>query len=332
MTLAATSRQIAAVVSTRGTWSVARWSRVFGALERIPRSRRSEGPGSRDGFEKRASGSAWSSPSSEPDRGVSALQLRSLYGTPRLQKGERKSAEALTLAGAIRSLKSFPDWARVAEKLRSQMKAGASGGKLIRTLEEVPVIKRLFQQPGGPGVAYSLGWHTVQVIDRLKLQARGLERYSGDLSTRQAAVLGAALHDIGKPLAMAEDGHSGNQHAYTRPLVEAIVGKLQAPESERRLVRGLLAPSLLGDVMQGKATPQAGAHRLWERSQIAGIPFDRFFQLAVVFYTSDACSHEVLHRFFNLSNPHALRPQSNHFGALLEAAAALNRRLEATGS
>jgi len=263
---------------------------------------------------------------------VSALQLRSLYGTPRLQQRERKSAEDLTLAGAIRGLKSFPDWPRVAGKLRSQLKASASGRDIIATLEEVPVIKRLFQQPGGPGVAYSLGWHTSQVLDRLQLQARGLERYSDDLSTRHAAMLGAALHDIGKPFAMAEDGHSGNQHAYTWPLVETILARLQVPESDRRLVRGLLAPSLLGDVMQGKATPEAGAHRLWERSQIAGIPFDRFFQLAVAFYTSDACSHEVLHRFFSMSNPYALRPQSNHFGALLEAAAALNRRLEATGS
>lgn len=106
------------------------------------------------------------------------------------------------------------------------------------------------------------------------------------------------LHDIGYPL-----GGRYDQHDYTVPMVQTILEDLNYTEAEIKIAIALISRDPLGFYFTqepGFKHAEDAMELIQKKSEEAGMSFEDFFELLVVFYTCDASSYQHLQRLFDI--------------------------------
>jgi hypothetical protein len=106
------------------------------------------------------------------------------------------------------------------------------------------------------------------------------------------------LHDIGYPL-----GGRYGQHGYTVPMVKSILELLKYDEAKIRTAIALISKDPLGYYFVGEPGfqyPENAMKVIRDKAVEAGMEFEEFFNLLVIFYSCDASSYRHLAHLFRM--------------------------------
>lgn len=151
-------------------------------------------------------------------------------------------------------------------------------------------FSQLYRRDGGNWEGYTIGQHTVMVLHQFNryYSFQPLPMAVSDQLFR----LFLALHDIGKPIAIAIDsaGKSG-QHRYTWELMSGFYRHLKIDGEFIDISHALLHGDLLGAYLRNRCS-QTETETLI-RQQAAGtvLSADEYFELLQVYYKVDAGSY-----------------------------------------
>lgn len=123
-----------------------------------------------------------------------------------------------------------------------------------------------------------------------------------------------ALHDIGKPISKEIYQDTAHQTAENRVLLLSLLSHLGFAPSELKLADILVSHDDLGDYLQGKMKIDAVEKSLKTRAILSGFggALKEYFQLQVLYYTSDATAHKwVRENFFIANDQGKLLPKNN---------------------
>jgi len=99
-----------------------------------------------------------------------------------------------------------------------------------------------------------------------------------------------ALHDIGKPKAIASGGKH-LQHQYTAPMVKEIFNKLEIDELHTNLAVTLVTGDPIGKYIRGKISVAETKKIILENAKLVGLETLAFFELQLIAYKVDAGSY-----------------------------------------
>lgn len=155
---------------------------------------------------------------------------------------------------------------------------------LLDELKGIPAVASALAVPrAGPWVE----WHTRNVLRNLpaEMKARGI---TGDDATLMRHVM--ALHDIGKPEAMAR-GDKSRQIEFTLPIMADVLAGLGFEPADVRLALALTSHDAIGEYLKGTRPLMDAARALAEAARQSGAGLRRFMGLQEAFYASDAASY-----------------------------------------
>jgi hypothetical protein len=100
-----------------------------------------------------------------------------------------------------------------------------------------------------------------------------------------------ALHDIGKPLAIAA-GDKNRQHEFTLPILTKKFTALGFPQDQIELAQILVGNDFIGEMIQGKVTVEKAFSWVSELYLKTKLSLQELFELQSFFYTVDGGSYE----------------------------------------
>lgn len=192
--------------------------------------------------------------------------------------------------------------------------------ELIDFLSRDPEINSLFNAWAGTFEGISVRDHTLDVLGIFSEQFpkfRDIFHFKVDPNTRLLETLkfAIALHDIGKPLAVAKND-SSLQHEFTLPILERAMIHFRFSEQEIQLAKAVVGNDLLGDLIKGTTSVERTMTELKELAARAGMSLKTFAPLQILYYVSDAGSyHWIRSRYFR-NWKGLLVPQSKGFNNL----------------
>lgn len=164
---------------------------------------------------------------------------------------------------------------------------------IIEELKSDLQLKDLFAADAGVSEGYTIEEHTRMVLAELEKQWRILELTNNvSLNTMQMIV---ALHDIGKPLALAV-GDKKFQHKMTLPIVRRVMREQGFVEQEITLAEMLIDEDVIGECIRGIITPERAFELLKRKAEKARMDVKDYFLLQKLFYMVDAGSYPRLKR------------------------------------
>lgn len=167
---------------------------------------------------------------------------------------------------------------------------------LIEVLSQDPFIKELFLADAGVFEKYSIEIHTKMVFSTFFEQKPflGWDSVKGTFpEIERILLLSIAVHDIGKPLAIAR-GDKSAQHAYTVPIAQKIFRYLGLSENETRLALTLIGNDIFGDLVKGKINLTVAREQLQKLASENTLSYRDFARLQGLFYIIDAGSYPYL--------------------------------------
>lgn len=121
-----------------------------------------------------------------------------------------------------------------------------------------------------------------------------------------------AIHDIGKPIAIAKEGKHA-QHKYTSPIVKRVMRKEGFSKAEIKLTKNIINNDILGAVVKGLTRAEDALPAIKELADSSSMSLSDYFLLQSFFYTVDAASYPILRqRIFHEENG-MLVPNSQNF-------------------
>jgi len=172
---------------------------------------------------------------------------------------------------------------------------------LISLLEKQ--YPNVYNQDAGVWEGYSLKRHTLMVI-------RQFEKYfsHSDLPLGVSVSffrLILALHDIGKPEAIAKGGKH-LQHKYTQKYILSLFKLLEIEEKNTNIALVLASGDPIGKYISNEKSIFDTLETVEKMAKKADVPIDQFFKLLCIYYKVDAGSYtknaggiESLDRLFN---------------------------------
>lgn len=137
---------------------------------------------------------------------------------------------------------------------------------------------------------YTIRRHTLMVMGQFR-KYFSYQPLPGGVSS-DLIEMTLALHDIGKPEAIAE-GSKDRQHEFTDPHIRAAARALGYGEEQVRLAASLAAADTIGLFLMRKGSAEEHAQALATAAQGTGLTTQEFYDLVKIFYQSDAGSYTV---------------------------------------
>ena len=173
-------------------------------------------------------------------------------------------------------------------QLDDHLNARYSPASLIKLLDSQ--LPNLYTQDGGVWEGYTIADHTAMVLHQF-------ERYCAPYPLPGAIDTGLfrlflALHDIGKPIAIAiaPEGKRG-QHRYTWELIEKFYRYVGIDGAFTAISRTLLHDDPIGGYLRGRHSKAESEEIIRYQARTAALPIDRYFQLLQIYYKVDAGSY-----------------------------------------
>jgi hypothetical protein len=179
---------------------------------------------------------------------------------------------------------------------------GGSADLALRAASAVhkdnPQLSALWSRENDPGAhnRVTILQHTSNVLRHLERQLDLHQPYLDTLSqktgfkVRRVIEYGAALHDIGKPLAY-DAGDKHQQHKLTQPIFRDTLKRLKLSEPEIDFGWSLFGHDWLGAAVQGKVPVDKAAQGLAARARYAKLAPADFAVLFKLFYLSDVAAY-----------------------------------------
>lgn len=177
------------------------------------------------------------------------------------------------------------------EEARKQIKQGLS-------------LEFLYRGKAGIWEGYSVGEHTVKVLNVLYQQERHFGLFDLDykyhlshphLRSLMWAIM--SLHDVGKYLSVIINKKDAYQLSYIEPIYMSILRSMKLKRNQLVLARSLMNHDLIGKYLKGtpNVTAKSVAKAMVARAKSAKMEKLDYFNLQMLYFTSDAGSYQFLH-------------------------------------
>lgn len=190
---------------------------------------------------------------------------------------------------------------------------------IIQFLSQDPKIKKLYRSRAGNYEVYTIRTHTERVAENYLLQTKNFrfETASSVKNVRLTPLMKAtiALHDIGKPLALAK-GSTHLQHQFTLPILEKKLLELGFSLDEIGVAKALVDHDVLGDLAKGIISPEEAYVKLVRISEKTPFTPNDFYRLQKDFYIADAAAYPGLRESVFRPKKDVLQPISPRFKTL----------------
>jgi len=158
--------------------------------------------------------------------------------------------------------------------------------KLVTLLEKQ--FPNIYEQGTDVWEGYTLEQHTLMVMKQF-------EKYFSDKILpanidKDNFRLILALHDIGKPEAIAKGGKH-LQHEYTQQYVQKLFDKLEIDKNHTNSAVVLTSEDSMGRYISNKTNALDTKTTIEDMAVKAGIPAEDFFELLCTYYKADAGSY-----------------------------------------
>ena len=145
-----------------------------------------------------------------------------------------------------------------------------------------------YNKDAGLWEKYTIRQHTLMVMHQFE-KYFGSRPLPGNIKTSYFRLF-LALHDIGKPKAIASGGKH-LQHQYTAPMVKEIFNKLEIDELHTNLAVTLVTGDPIGKYIRGKISVAETKKIILENAKLVGLETLAFFELQLIAYKVDAGSY-----------------------------------------
>lgn len=208
----------------------------------------------------------------------------------------------------VEEAKTSLDQPQPAQSTSAQIEAALTGVELKMTREEldqafeaytppklIQVLSREFPKAfeSMVGDGETLAIHTKNVLEQYE---KHFSRFDlPDIIEKDTFRLILALHDIGKPQAIAQ-GDASQQHKYNASIARDVLTQLGYSEKEVKIAEALLKADPIGDLLKGRPSGQEARIEKCKNEVIqlaaeAGVDAAELFDTFEIMYKSDACSH-----------------------------------------
>ncbi len=178
------------------------------------------------------------------------------------------------------------------------------GGPLIAHLKKVTELKCLFDSDSGVSENFTLEEHTRMVEQVYAAQKKFYDvdgTKVGSVSAASLFPLVLALHDIGKPVAVAA-GDKDRQHEFTSPIVRGVMDGLGYSDLEIRFALSLIDQDIIGTMSKAidyyhkdlDSATQVGRSNLGKFADALHMGTLDFSKMQVLYFVSDAASYPGL--------------------------------------
>lgn len=151
-------------------------------------------------------------------------------------------------------------------------------------------LSKMFSSMNEASKGITIERHVREVFKQFIIEKRGVVLSSDFLQIMPIAI---ALHDIGKPYAIAK-GERHLQHLYTVPMMTEVMQRKGYTQKQIKLAIALVDFTGFGDLAKGdKNAFQVALEILDVAKELAVNPWD-FYQAKKIFYMSDAGSYSQL--------------------------------------
>ncbi|HOG24501.1 MAG TPA: hypothetical protein PK590_07610, partial [Candidatus Omnitrophota bacterium] len=189
--------------------------------------------------------------------------------TPETSTGQPATAKPNTIAEALNA----PDF---------------EPKKLIEALKKVLSLGPLYSMSVGVWEGYTLEEHTLLAMSQFEKYFSATQLPGkGD---KQIFRILLALHDIGKPQAVA-DGRKEEQHARTLEIINEIKEELPLSPEQLNVVMSLVDGDPIGLFIRGRADLESTVEEIRIKAEKAGLTAAEFFDLLTIYYQMDASSY-----------------------------------------
>ena len=158
--------------------------------------------------------------------------------------------------------------------------------KLITLLEKQ--YPEIYKQGTDVWEGYTLEQHTLMVMKQFEKYFSGKTLPASIDKDKFRLIL--ALHDIGKPEAIAKEGKH-LQHKYTQQYVQKLFSELEIDKKHTDLALTLTSRDPLGKYIANRANALDTRTAIEDMAIEAEISIEDFFELLCIYYKSDAGSY-----------------------------------------
>lgn len=211
-----------------------------------------------------------------------------------------------------------PYSSEVWEALKTPQK---SGKNIINELSRDSTLKKLFEADAGVSQGYTIREHTLMVLVIFNRQYLKFYSYFKieplpNIRLLELFKITIALHDIGKPLAIAA-GNKELQHYYTLPILVEQLRKLNFNESEIQLAVNLVGNEVMGSLIRQRIDVPTALIKFQALAHQSGLSLKQYLPLQALFYTADAGSYPELRRYVFSNKDDILLPDRLEFYELI---------------
>lgn len=196
---------------------------------------------------------------------------------------------------------------------------------IIAALSQDAELAKLYAADAGVWEGFTIAEHTLMVFENLRDQFPVFHKkfdwqMPESLRLQELLRLTVALHDIGKPIAIAK-GDKKLQHEFTLQILTVQLKKLAFLPPEVRLAEALVGHDFLGEMVKGRASAAETLPQLSKLAKTADVEFRNYFPLQAMFYCIDAAAYPSLRqRIFTKTFEGLLVPDRDSFYQLCELA------------
>ncbi|MCA9332703.1 hypothetical protein KDA00_02415 [Candidatus Saccharibacteria bacterium] len=189
-----------------------------------------------------------------------------------------------------------------------------------------PIINRLMSADVGVWEGYRLHEHTQAVMNIFESNWAGNINDGSDGVKRGIMLMRLMLliHDMGKPLAVANEGHKGNQGAYNNLVSDKILSNIPLPQGSKDLIKDIVGNDVMGSLLKRgnqsavESTAQRIASMIKKHSRTIGP--DDLFQMIFLEHEVDAASYtDQAYYFDSVGKKHFCKPGLNGVFKLSDA-------------
>jgi hypothetical protein len=157
-----------------------------------------------------------------------------------------------------------------------------------------PEVAAALDGPTGTPEFGTIREHTQVVLDNF--ERSGATTGVPELDAVMPTIL--ALHDIGKPAAIAKR-NKNLQHQETLPILERVMRAEGATDQQIAFAKALVDQDIIGQLVKGQIDVETAYRQLALQGNAAGLTQQQFHNIALAMYNADAGSYSRLSHLFD---------------------------------
>jgi len=159
---------------------------------------------------------------------------------------------------------------------------------LIGALSLIDELREAFDLNAGITLFFTLRTHTLAVLKTFE-RAFAPRPLPGGFNKNLFRLM-LALHDIGKPRAIAE-GDKNRQHGYTSGMVKRIRPHLPFDDDSLKTLLSLIDGDPIGPYLRGRSSSDEAYGLILRMASGSGLDPQTFFDLLTIYYQTDVISY-----------------------------------------